>query len=58
MKAEKTNAGKLLTVIVGSAMLVGCMVGPNYHRPAVQAPNAFRDLADNPQLQVADGLVC
>ena len=32
-------------------MLVGCMVGPKYHRPAVQTPNSFRDLADNPQLQ-------
>jgi len=51
MKAEKRNTGKLLTVIVGSAMLVGCMVGPKYHRPAVQTPNSFRDLADNPQLQ-------
>ena len=52
MKAEKRNTGKLLTVIVGSAMLVGCMVGPKYHRPAVQTPNSFRDPADNPQLQV------
>ena len=33
------------------ACLSGCTVGPNYHRPAVQTPNAFRDLADNPQLQ-------
>src|SRR5271155_2829145 len=51
MKAEKMNAGKLLTVIVGAAMLAGCMVGPNYHRPAVQTPNSFRNLADNSQLQ-------
>ena len=51
MNAEKMNTGRLLTVIVGSAMLVGCMVGPKYHRPAVQTPNSFRDLADNPQLQ-------
>jgi multidrug efflux system outer membrane protein len=51
MNAAKMNAGKLLTVIVGSAMLAGCMVGPKYHRPAVQTPNAFRDPADNPQLQ-------
>ncbi len=51
MNAEKMNTGRLLTVIVGSAMLVGCMVGPKYHRPAVQTPNTFRDLADNPQVQ-------
>src|ERR1700675_339768 len=51
MNAEKMNTGKLLIVIVGSAMLVGCMVGPKYHRPAVQTPAAFRDLSENPQLQ-------
>jgi outer membrane protein, multidrug efflux system len=45
------NTGKLLMVIVGSAMLAGCTVGPKYHRPAVQTPAAFRDLSENPQLQ-------
>src|SRR6201997_4430622 len=52
MNAEKMNTGKLLIVIVGSAMLVGCMVGPKYHRPTVQTPASYRDLANNPQLQV------
>src|SRR5215472_16081323 len=28
----------------------GCMVGPNYHRPAVQTPTSFRDLSDNSQV--------
>jgi multidrug efflux system outer membrane protein len=28
------------------------MVGPNYHRPTVQTPTNFRDLQENPQLQV------
>src|ERR1700688_4921596 len=51
IKTGNLNAGKLLSVIVGSAMLAGCLVGPKYHRPAVQTPNAFRDPADNPQLQ-------
>jgi outer membrane protein, multidrug efflux system len=32
-------------------LLSGCMVGPNYHRPAVQTPPAYRDLSENPQLQ-------
>jgi outer membrane protein, multidrug efflux system len=45
------NTGKLLTVIVGSAMLVGCTVGPKYHRPVVHTPDSFRDLASSPQLQ-------
>jgi multidrug efflux system outer membrane protein len=26
------------------------MVGPDYHRPAVQPPTAFRDLSENPQV--------
>ena len=29
----------------------GCMVGPNYHRPVVQTPGAYRDLSENPQAQ-------
>ena len=45
------NTGKLLILVVGSAMLVSCMVGPKYHRPAVQTPASYRDLADNAQLQ-------
>jgi outer membrane protein, multidrug efflux system len=32
-------------------LLTGCTVGPNYHRPAVQTPNAYRDLNPNPQEQ-------
>jgi outer membrane protein, multidrug efflux system len=34
-----------------SAFLSACMVGPKYHRPVVQTPNTFRDLAENPQIQ-------
>jgi len=34
-----------------ATLLAGCMVGPNYHRPVVQAPAAFRDLSENPQVQ-------
>jgi multidrug efflux system outer membrane protein len=29
------------------------MVGPNYHRPAVQTPGVFRDLSENPPGQAA-----
>jgi outer membrane protein, multidrug efflux system len=50
-KSSAMNTGKLLIAITGSAMLVGCMVGPNYHRPVVQTPAAYRDLSENPQLQ-------
>jgi multidrug efflux system outer membrane protein len=31
------------------ALSNGCMVGPNYHRPALQSPSTFRDLSQNPQ---------
>jgi outer membrane protein, multidrug efflux system len=41
----------LLMTVLASSVLAGCMVGPNYHRPAVQTPAAFRDLSQNPQLQ-------
>jgi multidrug efflux system outer membrane protein len=34
-----------------SALLAGCSVGPNYHRPAMQTPTAFRAPAENPQIQ-------
>ncbi len=42
---------KLLGVMLLFTMLVGCMVGPNYHRPAIQTPAAYRDLSENSQLQ-------
>jgi len=42
---------KLLSTALLSGLLAACMVGPKYHRPAVQTPNSYRDLAENPQLQ-------
>ena len=41
----------LLIAMLVSGLLAGCMVGPKYHRPAIQTPTAYRDLADNPQAQ-------
>ena len=40
-----------IAAVLCSAFLSACMVGPKYHRPVVQTPNTFRDLAQNPQLQ-------
>ena len=40
-----------ISVVLCSAFLSACMVGPKYHRPVVQTPNTFRDLADNPQIK-------
>jgi multidrug efflux system outer membrane protein len=45
------KVAKSLSAILLSTMFVGCMVGPKYHRPTVQTPAAYRDLAENPQLQ-------
>ena len=45
------RSSKLLAAALLSVGLVACTVGPKYHRPDVQAPNSFRDLAENPQLQ-------
>jgi multidrug efflux system outer membrane protein len=33
-----------------SSLVAGCAVGPNYHRPAVPTPAAYRDLSDNSQV--------
>jgi outer membrane protein, multidrug efflux system len=41
----------LMVATLASAFLNACMVGPKYHRPSVQTPAAFRDLAANSQLQ-------
>jgi outer membrane protein, multidrug efflux system len=38
--------------IAVAGLLAGCMVGPNYHRPAVQTPTTFHDLSANPQAEV------
>jgi len=34
-----------------SALVAGCAVGPNYHRPDVPTPTAYRDLRENPEVQ-------
>jgi len=41
----------LISVILASILIVGCTVGPNYHRPAVQTPTVYRDLRESPQAQ-------
>ena len=42
---------RLLMAMLISGSVAGCMVGPNYHRPAIQTPPVYRDLSENPQLQ-------
>ncbi len=42
---------RLLMAMLISGSVAGCMVGPNYRRPAIQTPPVYRDLSENPQLQ-------
>src|SRR5258707_12379811 len=45
------NLAQWLILMLAPSFLAGCMVGPNYHRPVVQTPTAYRDLGENPQAQ-------
>jgi multidrug efflux system outer membrane protein len=45
------NLRPLIFAMFASTLIGGCMVGPNYHRPAIQTPVAYRDLSENPQAQ-------
>jgi outer membrane protein, multidrug efflux system len=36
-----------MSMLAGCSLAVGCAVGPNYHRPAVQTPATFRDANGN-----------
>jgi multidrug efflux system outer membrane protein len=40
-----------ISLILASSLIGGCTVGPNYHRPAIQTPTAYRDLRESPQAQ-------
>ena len=42
---------QFMAAVMASGIVAGCKVGPNYHRPVVQAPTAYRDLSENPQAQ-------
>jgi multidrug efflux system outer membrane protein len=57
-QSEKREQGLQITrfagLVVGAltvGSLVGCTVGPNYHRPNVQTPTSFRTLAPDAQAQ-------
>ena len=50
-RGRTCKVATLLGGLLVCALLVGCLVGPNYHRPAVQTPTTYRDLAANPQIQ-------
>jgi len=41
----------LTVAIMALGLVAGCRVGPNYHRPVVQSPTAYRHLSENKQVQ-------
>jgi len=41
----------VVAAMMALGIVAGCKVGPNYHRPVVQPPTAYRDLSENPQVQ-------
>jgi multidrug efflux system outer membrane protein len=42
IKTVKVKLAKIAAAIMATAFLAGCVVGPNYHRPVVQAPTAYK----------------
>ena len=42
-----------IVILIATGFLSGCTVGPNYHRPAVQAPQAFHAPEPLPGSQAA-----
>ena len=54
-RPSRPRVSRFAVLIVAAftvAPLAGCMVGPNYHKPAVQTPAAFRTLAPDAQARV------
>lgn len=49
-KKTKRPPAQFVLATFSSLMLASCMVGPNYHRPAVQTPANFRDLSEKQQI--------
>jgi len=48
---SRARIRNLIVAVLCSGFLSACMVGPKYHRPVVPTPNAFRDVAQNPQIR-------
>jgi outer membrane protein, multidrug efflux system len=50
-RMKNLDALLLMSAILVSIVMTGCMVGPNYHRPVVATPSVYRDMGDSPQAQ-------
>ena len=44
------NLGRFTVATLAWALIAGCMAGPNYHRPTVQTPAAYREAGENAQV--------
>jgi multidrug efflux system outer membrane protein len=44
---------RIISVILASSFIGGCMVGPKYHKPVLQTPAVYRELKESPQAQAA-----
>jgi multidrug efflux system outer membrane protein len=55
LKTHTRMGSRLLTGGLLCAFISGCMVGPNYHTPAVPAPPAYKEPAPQPDTAVLAG---
>jgi NodT family efflux transporter outer membrane factor (OMF) lipoprotein len=44
--SSSRNAAVRVLVAIAALQLTGCVVGPKYHQPAVQAPPAYKEVGD------------
>ena len=44
-----TTLRPLIAALLTANLVAGCAVGPNYHKPDVNAPGTFRNMPENPQ---------
>src|SRR5579871_3526745 len=57
VKSRPTKAGAALgAILMLSSALAACEVGPNYHRPAVTTPSAFKEAQGWTPINPADGV--
>ena len=50
-RSRRKSRARCLAMLATALLLSGCTVGPNYHRPAVQAPTAFHEPEESQQSQ-------
>src|SRR5277367_336630 len=46
-----TTLRPLIAALLTANLVAGCAVGPNYHKPNVNAPGTFRNTPENPQAE-------